>query len=157
MSVLGRRFCSKAAKGNTITSWWKYWTSEVTLAHKYSIKWWQQYAIIFTIFGITGSSSLFVSRPLLKNVLGEEGTLRDGGIHSFTFVDKLGPWRYRISYFAIVPPSYSALLYLNGTLFGYQAYFSKVLGRMKPFLLMSAVSLAVVAADKSLRPNKTES
>jgi hypothetical protein len=50
-------------------------------------------------------------RPAVKDVLGIQGTMRDG------------PWSYRICSIVIMSPIYGTLLVLVGTLFGRHAYF----------------------------------
>ena len=50
-------------------------------------------------------------RPAVKNVLGLEGSFKDG------------PWAYRISTIVIMSPLYSILLVMVGTVFGRHAYF----------------------------------
>jgi len=74
-------------------------------------KWYAEMALICTVFGITGSSTMFLVRPAVSNVLGLKGNMKDG------------PWSYRICSLVIMTPMYSALLVIVGTLAGRHAYF----------------------------------
>jgi len=85
---------------------------------RWSLRWWGEYALIFTVFGITGSSALYFVRPLLGSVFGIEGTMREG------------PWSYRILSIAFMMPIYSLLLVSFGTLFGRHVYFKRIALRM---------------------------
>ena len=81
-------------------------------------------AVLFCVFGITGSSSVALVRPFLKNTIGLEGTFRDG------------PWSYRIGSLVLVSPIYATVLIFTGTLAGRHMYFAtmgrKILGRFLP-------------------------
>ncbi|CAG8644411.1 21160_t:CDS:2 [Cetraspora pellucida] len=99
----------------------KYSTNTSTTTEeleRWSWKWWKEWTIIFIVFGITGSTTVRIVRPVVTNVLGI-----DGG-----FID--GPWTYRISYLCITIPLYSIILLIVGTLFGRHAYFKKIVLRM---------------------------
>jgi len=74
-------------------------------------------ALIFTVFGITGSASVMCVRPCLGKV-GIEGSLRDG------------PWSYRIASVALVSPAYAVLLVVLGTLSGRHRYFGRMSARI---------------------------
>mmetsp|Transcript_9808 Transcript_9808/g.22095 ORF Transcript_9808/g.22095 Transcript_9808/m.22095 type:complete len:224 (-) Transcript_9808:284-955(-) len=74
-------------------------------------RWYGEMALICTVFGITGSSTMFLVRPAVSNVLGLQGSMKDG------------PWSYRICSLVIMTPMYSALLVIVGTVFGRHAYF----------------------------------
>ena len=80
-------------------------------------------AVLFCVFGVTGSSSVYFVRPCLKS-LGIEGSMKDG------------PWSYRILSFLLVSPIYSVILITVGTLAGRHRYFSnmglKILKRFVP-------------------------
>jgi hypothetical protein len=80
-------------------------------------------AVLFTVFGVTGSSTMFAVRPALKKI-GLEGTMQDG------------PWSYRIGSVLIISPIYSMILITIGTLSGRHLYFArmtqKLLGRFVP-------------------------
>ena len=73
----------------------------------------KHYAIVFVVFGITGTLAALFSRLLLNTILDMDGSLWSG------------PWTYRLAYLALIPPSYSILLLGVGTLFGKHAYFKK--------------------------------
>ncbi|KAK9703756.1 hypothetical protein K7432_010569 [Basidiobolus ranarum] len=85
---------------------------------RWSWPWWKEYAVIMTVFSITGSSTMRLVRLGLKNLLGIEGTLRDG------------PWTFRGAYLATSLPLYSCILITVGTLFGRRLYFQRVALRM---------------------------
>ena len=63
-------------------------------------------AVIFVVFGITGSTSVGVVRPALKNTIGLEGSMREG------------PWSYRITSLLAVSPIYATFLVTFGTIAG---------------------------------------
>ncbi|CAG8703851.1 16947_t:CDS:2 [Gigaspora margarita] len=81
---------------------------------RWSWRWWKEWTIIFIVFGITGSTTVRIVRPLLTNVLGIED----------------GPWTYRISYLCVTIPLYSLILLIVGTIFRRQVYFKKIVFRM---------------------------
>ena len=78
----------------------------------------RHYAIVIVVFGITGSIAVMLSKLLLNNALGLEGTLG------------AGPWSYRFAYLALIPPSYSLTLVAVGTLFGKREFFARRVVRM---------------------------
>ena len=41
-------------------------------------KWYTEMALLCTVFGITGTLTMFLVRPAVGNVLGLQGTMRDG-------------------------------------------------------------------------------
>ena len=73
---------------------------------------------VMLIFGITGFSALVFSRLLFNVILGMDGSLWSG------------PWSYRILYLSVIPPFYSAMLILVGTVFGKRDYFARRVLRM---------------------------
>jgi hypothetical protein len=73
--------------------------------------WYREMTLLCTVFAITGSSTMFLVRPAMSNVLGLEGSLKDG------------PWSYRICSLVIMTPLYATLLVCVGTVFGRHAYF----------------------------------
>ncbi|KAI9106021.1 hypothetical protein DFS34DRAFT_644827 [Phlyctochytrium arcticum] len=89
-----------------------------SLHPRFSTGWWRDWAVIFVVFGITGSSAVRIVKPLLANVFGVEGTFMDG------------PWLFRILYLCTTLPLYSTILILVGTLFGRGPYFKMVALRM---------------------------
>eukprot|EP00747_Dinoflagellata_sp_TGD_P023187 gnl/TRDRNA2_/TRDRNA2_129620_c0_seq1.p1 gnl/TRDRNA2_/TRDRNA2_129620_c0~~gnl/TRDRNA2_/TRDRNA2_129620_c0_seq1.p1 ORF type:complete len:211 (+),score=15.36 gnl/TRDRNA2_/TRDRNA2_129620_c0_seq1:71-634(+) len=95
-------------------------------------------AVIFCVFGITGSTSVAVVRPLLKETIGLEGSLRDG------------PWSYRILSILLVSPVYACILVTVGTLAGRHTYFAgmakKIFGRFVPASFRSQIACAPARA-----------
>ena len=81
-------------------------------------------AVMFTVFGITGSTSVALVRPTLKNTIGLEGSWKEG------------PWSYRIGSLVLVSPVYAVVLIAVGTAFGRHRYFANqargILGRFVP-------------------------
>lgn len=97
-------------------------------------------AVLFCVFGVTGSSSMFFVRPCLKT-LGIEGSMMEG------------PWSYRILSVLIVSPIYATILMTLGTLSGRHAYFASMgIKILKRFLPSSVSSKLVPAKCKDLRP-----
>ena len=84
----------------------------------------RHWLIVMIVFGITGFSALVFSRVLFNVVLGMEGSLWSG------------PWTYRVLYLSVIPPFYSAMLVLVGSMFGKRDYFAarvlKMWGRLVP-------------------------
>ena len=84
----------------------------------------RHWLIVMIVFGITGFSALVFSRVLFNVVLGMEGSLWSG------------PWSYRVLYLSVIPPFYSAMLVLVGSIFGKRDYFAarvlKMWGRLVP-------------------------
>mmetsp|Transcript_17421 Transcript_17421/g.17508 ORF Transcript_17421/g.17508 Transcript_17421/m.17508 type:complete len:148 (-) Transcript_17421:78-521(-) len=80
-------------------------------------------AVAFTVFGVTGSSTMFLVRPMLS-MLGLKGTLVEG------------PWSYRIGSILIISPIYACMLLTLGTLSGRHRFFAgmsfKMLNRFFP-------------------------
>lgn len=77
----------------------------------YSRDWWVEWAIVFTVFGITGSTMSMWTRYFIKDIIGVQGSFTEG------------PWSYRLSYLLCSMPFYSCILVMVGTLFGRQVYF----------------------------------
>jgi hypothetical protein len=67
--------------------------------------------LLCTVFAITGSSTMFLVRPAVSNILGLQGSMKEG------------PWSYRICSLVIMTPMYAILLVGVGTVFGRHAYF----------------------------------
>ncbi|MCH8848979.1 MAG: hypothetical protein J4N29_04005 [Chloroflexi bacterium] len=78
----------------------------------------RHYAVIFLAFGVTGGLTVFLSRLLLNELLGLDGSLLSG------------PWSYRLIYLALIPPVYSATLMAVGTLMGKRAFFQRRVVRL---------------------------
>ncbi len=95
-------------------------------------------AVLFCVFGATGSSSVYFVRPALTK-LGIEGSLRDG------------PNSYRVISILSVTPIYATILFVLGTLSGRHAYFAaqwrKIINRFVP---SSAISKIVPEKCKSV-------
>ncbi|CAM9367737.1 unnamed protein product, partial [Heterosigma akashiwo] len=98
-------------------------------------------AVLFCVFGITGSSSVAFVRPILKDVIGLDGTMKDG------------PWSYRIGSVLMVSPIYACVLMTVGTLAGRHAYFAasgqKILGRFLPRKVSRELACAPAKAKKA--------
>ena len=73
----------------------------------------RRYLLVLIVFGITGSIAEFLSKLVLTNLLGIEGSLWSG------------PWNFRVAYLLLIPPSYSITLVIVGTLFGKREYFTR--------------------------------
>jgi len=73
--------------------------------------WYREMILLSTVFAITGSSTMFLVRPAVSEVLGLQGSMKDG------------PWSYRIASLVIMTPLYSILLVGVGTVFGRHFYF----------------------------------
>jgi hypothetical protein len=100
--------------------------------------------VVLTVFSVTGSLSVLISRLLLRDLLGLEG-----GFFA-------GPWSYRLTYLLLIPPCYSALLATIGTLVGKGRYFRARVQRMWRRLLprMLADRLFGVAAATEPAPDR---
>jgi hypothetical protein len=78
----------------------------------------RHYFVVIIVFGITGSIAVLLSKLLLNDALGLDGTLW------------AGPWSYRFAYLALIPPSYSVMLVAVGSLFGKREFFARRVVRM---------------------------
>eukprot|EP01035_Chromulina_nebulosa_P027375 gene27375-36004_t len=114
--------CSHRFSSTIKNSFWK-WTTKERPNWKSNIT---EGAIACTVFGITGSSSLYFVRPILKQ-FGIEGSIIEG------------PATYRlfaVASFLITSPLYAVMLLAYGTLFGRHIFFAKmstkILGRFLP-------------------------
>jgi hypothetical protein len=83
----------------------------------------RHYLIILLVFGITGSLAVLLSNLLLSNAFGLDGSLVSG------------PWSFRIAYVLVIPPSYSVMLVIIGSLLGKHQFFKRRVLRMWGFLL----------------------
>ncbi|KAK5575368.1 hypothetical protein RB653_010627 [Dictyostelium firmibasis] len=94
---------------------------------RFSRQWWIEKAYIFTIFGITGTSSLHVVKFLLKNLFGYQNpvSLFEGGL-------SLDP-KYATIYFLTMYTVYPFILLSYGTIFARYQYFVKFFNRMSVF------------------------
>ena len=122
------------APSSQAKEFWRRWTAERPLPDRWTFAWWWEMAIIFTVFGITGSSSVFFVRPVMGKVLGLEGNFGKRMrvkllIHCLGSM-KEGPWSFRLISLVVLMPIYSVLLVCVGTVFGRHAYFKKFALRM---------------------------
>lgn len=100
-------------------------------------------AVLFVVFGITGSSSVALVRPFLKNVFHMEGSLKDG------------PNSYRVFSILLVSPIYACVLLAVGTVFGRHNYFAnmsrKILGRFIPSQNLKSKIVCKQAFEKNAK------
>ena len=117
------------------------WTTQARPSWRESIP---EAVVLFCVFGITGSSSVALVRPAMKNILGIEGTMMDG------------PNSYRILSFLLVSPIYACVLLTVGTLAGRHTYFAnmakKILGRFVPIKGVRDKIACSPALSKNKRP-----
>ena len=78
------------------------WLAHKDIPPRGTLKWYGEMVLICTVFAITGTSTMVIVRPAVSNVLGLEGSLKDG------------PWSYRICSLVIMTPLYSAMLVVVG-------------------------------------------
>jgi hypothetical protein len=78
------------------------WLAHKEIPPRGTLKWYGEMVLICTVFAITGTSTMVIVRPAVSNVLGLEGSLKDG------------PWSYRICSLVIMTPLYSAMLVVVG-------------------------------------------
>ena len=128
----GRSFCSSSSSNNNnnknyINKFW-IWTTTPRLNWKNNIK---EAVIATMVFGVTGTTTMFLIRPCLKTVFGLEGSLLEG------------PNSYRIISILTISPVYAILLFTIGTISGRHIFFaqmsSKILGRFIPKYILSKV------------------
>lgn len=81
------------------------------------------YGLVILVFGITGSLAVLLSKLLLNRAFGLDGSLISG------------PWSFRVAYVLLIPPSYSVMLVIVGTLLGKREFFLRRVLRMWGFLL----------------------
>ncbi|KAK3835210.1 MAG: hypothetical protein JOS17DRAFT_561024 [Linnemannia elongata] len=70
------------------------------------------------VFAVTGSSTVMVVKPILKEVFQLEGSMKEG------------PWSFRFAYLCTTLPLYSCVLLTVATVAGRRPYFKKVVLRM---------------------------
>eukprot|EP00993_Chasmostoma_nieuportense_P006040 NODE_6652_length_513_cov_5.204663_g6486_i0.p1 GENE.NODE_6652_length_513_cov_5.204663_g6486_i0~~NODE_6652_length_513_cov_5.204663_g6486_i0.p1 ORF type:complete len:162 (+),score=38.67 NODE_6652_length_513_cov_5.204663_g6486_i0:40-486(+) len=73
--------------------------------------WWERF-VVCLVFAITGSSIMFLVRPLMQ-LLGMQGSLKEG------------PNTFRLAYVLLVTPIYSCMLVVVGYCFGRGPYFRR--------------------------------
>ena len=158
----GQRHASGASETTPFQRFWR-WTTQPRPSWKEDKT---EAAVAFCVFGVTGSSSVAVVRPLLRETTGLEGSMKDG------------PWSYRIISLLCVSPVYACVLVtvgaqrrvffhprlaepsFLGTVAGRHLFFAnmanKIFGRFVPAALNPLNRLSVVAsppAGAHLVPN----
>ena len=122
----GLRFSSNGSSpAESLSSrFWKWTTQERPHWRESKL----EAAVLFCVFGVTGSSSVALVRPALHNA-GIQGTMMEG------------PNSYRVLSILIVSPIYATVLMTLGTLSGRHNYFAKmgmkILGRFFPGKVLS--------------------
>jgi len=88
------------------------------------------YLQVLVVFAITGSLTVMLSQLLLQGLFGLDGSFFSG------------PWSFRVGYLLTIPPSYSVILVVVGTLFGKRQYFTQRVLRIwgRPLRLLRRVS-----------------
>ena len=118
LAAAGRRGFSNLPPSSSSSFW--TWTTQQRPSWRENKT---EAAVLFCVFGVTGSSSVYFVRPCLKT-LGIEGSMTEG------------PWSYRVLSILLVSPIYSVILITIGTLAGRHRYFSnmglKILRRFVP-------------------------
>ena len=116
---LGLRKLNFSTAGN----FWR-WTTQERPHWNMSSK---EALIAFTVFGVTGSSSVFLIRPAIGAITGIEGSLVDG------------PNSYRVMSVLCISPVYAVVLLSLGTVAGRHVFFSKMAAKiLRRFLPPSA-------------------
>lgn len=95
----------------SFSEFWKSFLQPKPMPVRWSIAWYQEMALICTVFAITGSSTMVLVRPAVSKGLGLQGSFKDG------------PWSFRICSLVVMTPIYATLLLVVGTAFGRHAYF----------------------------------
>lgn len=98
-----------------------------------------QVIIVFTVFAITGSTSAYVSKPILAFI----------GFHR----SEINPFLYWPLYFVLIMPVYKVLLITIGTLFGQRIFF---VGFVKKMLSRMGFSF-MFAKQQSVQQEKVQS
>ena len=86
------------------------------IKRKWGIKSNLQLLIIFLVFGITGSTAAWISKPILDFIGLEQKTI--------------SAWIYWPVRIIVIFPLYQTLLLIIGTLFGQSAFFKNFIKRM---------------------------
>ncbi len=86
---------------------WTRWTGPEQPAARWSGAWWRHHAVVFTVFGVTGSSAMWLVRPQLYALMGVEGEATSG---------------QRVASLLLMMPFYYAILLLVGTACGKYSY-----------------------------------
>jgi len=99
-------------------------------------------AVLFTVFGVTGSSTLYFVRPC-SDKLGIKGSMWEG------------PNSYRVISFFAITPIYSCILITLGTLAGRHRYFAlmskKLIGRFLPSTYKEKIVCPPAAAEQAAK------
>jgi len=123
-----RRLSTNDGDGGITQRFWA-WTTQTRPHWKVSKT---EAAVVFCVFGVTGSSSVAFVRPCLKNFFGLEGSMKDG------------PNSYRVISLVAVSPIYACCLLMFGTLAGRHTFFAmmatKIFGRFMPSSFIDKVS-----------------
>ena len=102
------------------SAFWK-WTTQPRPLWKTNAK---EGAVAVAVFGVTGTASVALVRPMFSMITGIEGSLREG------------PWSYRVGSVLCLSPVYAAMLMAIGTASGRHPFFcrmgTKLLGRFLP-------------------------
>ena len=93
-------------------------------------------AVVFTVFGLTGSTTVFLVRPTLKYIIQNSQLTSDiPPDASFTS----GPNSYRALYVTVMSPTYTMLLISYGHLLGRGPYFTHFAFKMWSRLLPPSI------------------
>ena len=106
-----RRYNSTNSTNNQKENFLQKFLAPKVMPPRNTPAWYREMALLCTVFAITGSSTMFLVRPAMSNILGLRGSFKDG------------PWSYRICSIVIMTPLYATLLVVVGTVFGRHAYF----------------------------------
>mmetsp|Transcript_25829 Transcript_25829/g.59460 ORF Transcript_25829/g.59460 Transcript_25829/m.59460 type:complete len:216 (-) Transcript_25829:432-1079(-) len=101
----------KSIEGKGRGGLWEWWTAPVDMPPRKSVRWYAEMALVSTVFGVTGSTTMFLVRPAITDFLHLHGSMKDG------------PWSYRLTSLVIMTPLYPLLLVTVGTIAGRHAYF----------------------------------
>lgn len=114
-------------RSSTYEKFWK-WTTQQRANWKEDKK---EALLAIVVFGITGTSSVILVRPTIKEVFGLEGSLING------------PNSYRVMSLLFISPIYALMLTFFGTLTGRHNYFAKmglrIFGRFLPKALVDKI------------------
>jgi hypothetical protein len=139
-SILRRPYLEKKRSLSFVKSFWK-WTSQERPSWKESAK---EAVIIFSVFGLAGTSSTLLIRPTLKYVLGIDGPFLDS------------PVSYTLSSLLIASPMYAGVVFTIGTLAGRHIFFAnmarKVVGRFLPKAAKEKIACPVFVANQKKGP-----
>eukprot|EP00934_Nitzschia_sp_Nitz4_P005544 Nitzschia sp. Nitz4//scaffold128_size63911//46437//47097//NITZ4_006225-RA/size63911-snap-gene-0.60-mRNA-1//1//CDS//3329534850//5534//frame0 len=102
---------SSAESQSSLSQMWAKFVGPKVMPERYTFAWYREMVLICTVFAITGSSTMLLVRPAVKQGLGLEGSFREG------------PWSFRICSIVVMTPIYASLLVVVGTVFGRHHYF----------------------------------